>query len=235
MTDLYYKAGKDPGKNTTLSALMGEDSVFYCIIDENLALVESNHLKVDVFYERFIDEYSPHKLKCCNLTNKFIISNNTAHIQGNDFQVFVDKFTDQPVYCKHVGALQLPAKTIHLSTALDHHYYLVSKKVCHVHFDFKRIHIYYKAEGQFQFYNNYEVETAEDVLYFVELIHNVVINNGMQRLPLEVSGLIEKESGIMDLLAKYYPEINFVSIGENVEGKALSHIYFGHYLNLACV
>lgn len=236
MIDLYYKSSKPPETEMTLSALVGEDSVFYCMVDDAQILYESNHLKTDHFFEDFLPgRLKSQKIKACSLSNKFLISNNTAHLQAEDFKVFVDKFTDKTIYCKHVGSAILPQNTIHLATALDHLYYLGKPTVFHVHFELKRLHIYYKEDGHFQFYNNYEIDTAEDVLYFIELVHNVVISNKDHRMPLEVSGLVERKSIYMDLVARYYPEINFVSTGLNANGESLNHLYFGHYLNLACV
>lgn len=234
MLDLNYKADLPSPEEKTLSALVGEGSVFYCLYAGSSTLYESNYVDRHTFFSEILPANEALRKKFCNQTNKFVISNNTAHLEGDDFKVFVDKFTDKSLYCKHIGGLELPDRTIHLSTALDHHYYLTRQTVLHVHFEIKRIHLYYKADGQFMFYNNYEIETAEDVLYYIELIHNVVISNDQKRMPLEVSGMVERQSAYVELLAKYYPEINFVSSGVKADGERLSHIYFGHYLNLSC-
>ena len=236
MIDLYYKAGSKPSNETTLSVLFGTDSVFYGIYDRDHVLFESNHMKLDVFWDTFqrgVLKYD--RLKLMSLSNKFILSNNTAHLLSEDFDIYVDKFTDHQVYCKHIFTKNAPAKVIHIATAIDHFYYLHRQTVFHLHLEVDRVHVYYKLNGIFQFYNNYEIKTAEDLLYYVELVHNIIINGEKARNPVEVSGLVDMESGYLGLLRKYYPEVNFVMSGVDADNTPLNQFYFGHHINMTCV
>ncbi|MBP7642492.1 MAG: DUF3822 family protein [Saprospiraceae bacterium] len=236
MIDLYYKTGLKPTTDTTLSVLFGTDSAFYCIFDAHKVLFEGNHMKIDAFWDAYErGSIKADRLKLMSLSNKFILSNNTSHLPSNDFDVYIDKFTDQPIYCKHIFAKGAPKKVQHIVTALDHHYYLGQKTVFHLYLEINRLHVYYKLDGKFEFYNNYEIKTSEDLLYYVELVHNMIVNGNKERNPLEVSGLVDIESGYLELLKKYYPQITFITAGINAENEPLNQFYFGHLINLACV
>ncbi|MBK8393146.1 MAG: hypothetical protein IPL23_29430 [Saprospiraceae bacterium] len=63
----------------------------------------------------------------------------------------------------------------------------------------------------------------------------MIVNGNKERNPLEVSGLVDIESGYLELLKKYYPQITFITAGINAENEPLNQFYFGHLINLACV
>ena len=76
------------------------------------------------------------------------------------------------------------------------------------------LHVVYLRPDQFMFYNEFETCTKEDYLYWLTLVYkSLELNNMDHRLIL--SGLIETESEIFELLRRYFPLIKVVDKKRN--------------------
>jgi len=237
MISIKYNETVAPLKNELLSALIGVDSVFYAIFDQGFSLKSCNTVEIKAF-QNLLSSSEIVSLVSLDMTNKFILSDNNVVSPSESFDIIVDKFTGTIVYCKH---LQHPLLKLnpdkHFVTAIDHYYYLLEKDVFHLHFDLNILHIYYKKDNQFMFYNNYEIATSDDVLYFVELVcqaNNIEIN---VELKLNLSGMVDDDSAYVKMLSQFFYKIE-MAVPKDLRfkdfGKLKSHYFFGHIINLSC-
>ena len=237
MISIKYNETVAPQQNEVLSALIGADSVFYSIFDQDFTLKACNTVYYKVFQELLVAANFD-SFVSLDMSNKFILSDNSSVSPSESFDIVVDKFTGSNIFCKH---LQHPLLNLnpekHFVTAIDHHYYLLEKEVFHIHFDLNFIHIYLKKDGQFKFYNNYEVSTSDDVLYFVSLVcqtNDVEIKSNSS---IFLSGMVDEKSEYVKLLSKFYYNIKFANpIDPRFKNFAnfKSHFFLGHIINLSC-
>lgn len=237
MISLKYNETIAPQQNEVLSALIGVDSVFYAIFDQAFSLKACNSIGYTAFQD-YILNCNLNSVVSLDMTNKFILSDNSVVSPSESFDITVDKFTGANIYCKHLQHPLLKWNSDkHFVTALDHHYYLLEKDVFHVHFEVNNIHIYLKRDNQFIFYNNYEISTSDDALYFVSLVcqtNDVVLD---ELFCMNLSGMVESDSQYVILLSKFYPNIKLVEISDNRFHNFAhfkSHYFFGHIINLTC-
>jgi hypothetical protein len=237
MISIKYNENNAPQQNEVLSALLGVDSVFYAIFDEGHELKACNTVAYSVF-QNLLSSASIQSFVSMDMTNKFILSDNSIVSPSESFDIVIDKFTGSSIFCKH---LQHPLLNLnpdkHFVTALDHHYYLLEKDVLHVHFDLNCLHIYLKRDGHFIFYNNYEISTSDDVLYFVALVcqtNDVEVTSDSSLL---LSGMVDEDSQYVKLLSKFYYNVKLAQPKHSKFNKFAhfkSHYFLGHIINLSC-
>lgn len=84
-----------------------------------------------------------------------------------------------------------------------------------VNFDSKQFELLVKKNQQLIFYNSFQYQTAEDVIYFVMYAFEQLSLSNTETQVL-LSGQIEKDSAIYQLLYKYIKEVDFVKVTEDV-------------------
>lgn len=136
------------------------------------------------------------KLLLSNLSNCFAVNQNwiekVKNIYPNaTFQHFSSSFIESSV--------QYPA----------------TASIACVNFDNNQFEVLVKKNQELLFYNSFSYQTAEDVIYFIMYVFEQLELSNIET-PLVLSGKIEKDSTIYQLLYKYIKEVDFIKIADNV-------------------
>ena len=82
--------------------------------------------------------------------------------------------------------------------------------------------------GDVEFINNFDYRTAEDVSY---ILLNVCKQFEVANVPLEVSGLIDKDSGLYKEIYKYFEPIEFATLSEESNYVEAINQHPAHYFS----
>jgi hypothetical protein len=218
----------------TLSAHVGADGVFCVFIDQQNCIIDNRVIDFDKYLS--LDKESI-KVLTYTSTNKYLFSQNFEIQNGEDFTSGLNKLTGQQVYVKYINSHIDISAAKHLVTLLDDFYFLSKKNVVHLHFEKNRLHIYIRQNGLFIFYNNFEVENEQDVLYFTTLALDNINDPIPQDTIWSLSGWIDDNSTIHQKVKSHFPDFEFaitpLTFAPQMKDQK-SHYYFIHYLNLQC-
>ncbi|MBK9737141.1 MAG: DUF3822 family protein [Saprospiraceae bacterium] len=99
--------------------------------------------------------------------------------------------------------------------------------------------IYYQIGGTLKFYNSFKTSGNNDVLYFILAVcKQYNINPALQMLT--ISGWVEEDSALFDLLNNYIPNIKLennrqmILAGNQDQSQLKPHYYFAHFAASLC-
>ncbi len=171
-----------------------------------------------------------------SLENENVINLVHGDVQNNT-SILTDLITESGVY--NAYRVSTPIYNIvksNFPNAIDFHQYSVLLKQptpkedkLHIIFYPQRIVVKMNKNGRTELLNSFCYTTAEDVSY---ILLNACKQFDAENIPVEVSGLIEKDSALYKEIYKYFETINFASLpaefnyAENITQQP-SH-YFSH-------
>ncbi len=235
MIDISFK--KDVGNNaSSLSVVLGKGNIFYAIIDNQNTIVECQLINdADYSDEDFINRYSDYFQKYKHLPAKVAFTtrpylHSPAGTNGEllkFFPAFSNKTVDSDIMTAQdiVVNFGVPksiyqfvrkvfggqAKIFHISTVLSNFFFPFREKKIIAFIEDSSIHLLYGDNMEFKYYNQFECQTKEDYLYFISLIyklHGLDLHNHT----LFLSGRIEEDSDLYDLLHGYVKDIRMTGI-----------------------
>jgi hypothetical protein len=237
-----------------LSVIQRADRFFYAILDNNHTIKETSlepisksdlytlvskgfskkmlaidgpsiHLPSGINGEKLLVTNEALSASTISRKEKLIGQQVTTH-----YSIPVSVFTDiDGVFGSH--------EIIHLSTAIGNYMYpAVHDKVLVLIGD-SCMYFCYSNEDGLRFINRYLCSEASDFLYYISLCYNKLKLN-QELVRLDLGGMCQENSPILDLLSNYYPKWRFVDpalfkISEDSNVKP--HVFFDHYLNYLCV
>ena len=160
----------------------------------------------------------------------------------NTLKLTKDTFVAEPIHTLHyvVGdlnkftkSMSIPVKIGHISTAMANYAFLIEKDFISYISD-NTLHLAFRKEDNFQFYNQFECYHKEDFLYFYMLAF-YGLDLDPEQQDVFIGGGIDETSPLFKLLNGYLPSIQ---LGENalqVESIFPKHYYFDLYLCKSCV
>lgn len=155
----------------------------------------------------------------------------------NDVSILTDIIVDNGIY----NTYRVPAQILNVFTskfpdAVNRHQYSVLLEQLSAKED-KLFIIFYPQKivlkldknGRTEFINSFYYNNAEDVTY---ILLNVCKQFEVENIPIEVSGLIEKDSALYKEIYKYFESVSFASLpaGSNYSEEITQHPshYFSH-------
>ena len=221
---------------TKLSVISESESFIYGLFDNDNTLMESGRKNLNE-YDSLINAYP-------NL-NKFHLSksNSFTHIheaklaEVANLLPFKDHMNNEEIYTIYddVWMQKINTHSVkHISTAIQSRFKYVDTPIAYIHFNKSSIIICVCGSVGFRFFNEFEIENAEDIIYFTKsVLQTLKIDE--EKVILKLSGYIEEGYIYYKMLQRYFYNIEFATaynfqVNENA-GK--EHYYFDHYLNIA--
>ena len=151
-----------------------------------------------------------------SLENENVINLVHGDIQSNT-SILTDLIAERGVYNAYrVSTSIINAIKSHFPVTCDLHQYsvllkqvVVKEDILHIIFYPQRIVVKLNKQGRTQLINSYCYNAAEDVSY---ILLNICKQFDVKNIPVEVSGLIEKDSVLYKEIYKYFETINFASL-----------------------
>jgi hypothetical protein len=122
----------------------------------------------------------------------------------------------------------------HISTAIQTYYRYHHRPICFVHFNKTSILICVCGSVGFKFFNEFEIENAEDILYFTKSTLQT-LNIDESEVILNLSGYIEEGYLFYKMLQRYFYQLEMAA-NDNFKVKdnlGKEHYYFEHFLNIS--
>jgi hypothetical protein len=155
--------------------------------------------------------------------------------------ILSDIIADQSLY----NCYRLPSATAEViknqfpEAPVIHQYSLFLKKSAEtetrlsVIFYTQKVVVHLCKEGKHQLLNSYNFTTAKDISY---ILLNICKQLNIQKIPLALSGLIEKNSSLYNEIYKYFDDIEFAGFPDGYRfseeiAKYPSH-YFSHLFDI---
>lgn len=221
---------------TKLSVISEPDSFIFGLFNDDNTLLAAGRKNHDE-YLSFINEY--------NHLSKFYLSKSNAftHIHKskiNDIEnlmPFKDQMNNEDIFTLYEDEWLEKVNihtSKHISSAIQSRFKYADTPICYIHFNKGSIIICVCGNVGFKFFNEFEIENAEDIIYFTKsVLQTLQIDE--EKVILKLSGYIEEGYLFYKMLLRYFHNLEFATaynfqVNENA-GK--EHYYFDHYLNIA--
>lgn len=243
-----------------LSAIIGADSFFYGLFDENKNLYSCKHFKDVVFNDEFIGEISNLLSKYKDVKQKITFTTKPyLHLPENEeditrfYPAFLDKRVESDVLDKQDLKVIYGLKAEHISF-MEHCFNspevfhiskiltprstgIITKPCVYAHIDDNTLHLIAHDMGNLKYYNQFRCEHKNDFLYFTMMVYDLMSYNRYE-VPLHVSGRIDRSSEIYKLLYEYIKNVSFANtaglIVSDIRFKETSHYYYDLYKTAIC-
>lgn len=236
MISIAFKSEYNKINLTKVSVIAEKDSFVYGLFENNL-LVESGRISENEL-NTFVSGFSDHN------TAMYFASKSTAFThtdeigldtikQSTQYQEFFD--VNPNIYCCY-NEDKFPHQTDnlkHFSTLINDYYKYEAKTICYAHFGKNAMTLCITGLDGFKFYNNYEIENAADVIYFIKAVLQNT-NTNEDSVHILVGGYLEEQSEIYKTMFRHFQNVDKAK-GQNFAAKneAINpHSYFDHYLNI---
>lgn len=209
------------------------DAIFHKIFEEQSLLMET-FKKTFVVYSVPESVLIPFHLYNSN-RNADVLKLIHGDLAG-DTVILTDMIMEKKVYNSYRVSVDLVSEMSHRfpSAATSHQYtalmkYLVAgERKLFVIFYPQKIVLMLVKDRQIQLLNTFFYKTSEDVSY---TLLNICRQFGIKRVPLEVSGLIEKDSALFKEIYKYFGEVNLAAPPEGLAFSQNMAIFPTHYFS----
>ncbi len=237
MISIAFKSDFEREKLTKYSVLTESNSAVYGLFIDDL-LVESGRMGQNEV-DGFIKDYD--KL----FVSKFLGSKSFAFTHVDDDTIEQLKNTTQyhdvtnnnpNIYCCF-NDNNLQKNTLNLKhfSSLIHQYYKDELcPVCFMHFGKNKLIICITGSQGFKFYNEYEIETGADAVYYTKaVLQNTDTIEDITKVIL--SGYIEDESELYKAVYRHFLKVEKASSNNFLVSNAdiNAHSYFDHFLNVS--
>lgn len=103
-----------------------------------------------------------------------------------------------------------------------------------LHFREKSIQLAGVDNGNFLFFNEFEIQTAEDVIYYLFAVSRQVFLAAPDEIPVEFSGQLTVNSSFYQLIYRYIRHFEPVRHADfrTLNEEIADHVYFDHFLNI---
>lgn len=247
-----------------LSARLKADSFFYGIFDKNNQMLVSGELQLkDNFDWKAIESYN-YKFKHVNIAidnNSYTqildtdISNSSNHslffknLKNNVHQGLYNHDKLRFDHIVNLYPLDIPrldtvmakfpdAKISHFSSCLINFASTYLEDSVHAYISEDLLYITAVESSRLLVYNQYEVHSSEDYLYYISMIYQE-LNLDKNIVPLIVSGDIYPASKVYSLIKGYFRNIEFPMMSRfsvaQIHRDVLSSHYYDQYISAQCV
>ena len=141
---------------------------------------------------------------------------------------------DPNIYAAFEGLDNLIVR--HYASVL-HEFWLDTERVFHVDFEENFMHFYIKMDGRFLFYNKLAFENVADVHYNIAYVVKEIIQD-VTDFTIIFSGLISKDSKIINGLSSYFSNFRFLNDGQDdfiVNENKIESRHFDSFALATCV
>jgi hypothetical protein len=236
MISIAFKSDYNDNNITKLSLISETETFVYGLFEDDL-LVESGRFPIED-YDVFMKDYESHRIK------KFFASKSKSftHVDNEGLKAMKPKTQHQEVLnknpeihcCYNDSNLASNVDALHFSTLIHNHYKHYNNPVAFLYFGKNKLTICVSGECGFKFYNEFEIESPADVIYFTKaVLQNTSVDES--RTIAIVGGYIEEGSEIYKMLYRHFMEVekakspNFNVINDEIR----PHSYFDHKLNVS--
>ncbi len=236
MISIAFKSEYKRNNLTKISILSDKDSFIYGFF-ENFLLVESGRFPINEFQKFITENTGPSTTIHCTSKSSSFTHTDEAGLEIVKPQTLYKEFFDvnPTIYCCF-NDTNFPPGTEnikHFSTIVNDHFKYDAKMVCYAHFGKNTLILCITGLEGFKFYNQYEIETTADVLYFMKAVFQNT-NTDESLINILVGGYIEEQSEIYKTMYRHFQNVtkasglNFAAKNETIN----AHSYFDHYLNI---
>ena len=123
----------------------------------------------------------------------------------------------------------------HVATAWAHFNHSTSDPAIWLHFKEKSITIACGTSHDFRLFNEYQIETAEDAIYYLFATCQQALGLNIEQVTVWISGQITVNSSFYQLLYRFIPKLHTLSSDKFTTKSEIlgDHVYFDHYLNIS--
>ncbi len=236
MISIAFKSEYKKINLTKVSIISEKDSFVYGLF-EHFLLVESGRIPINEL-GNFLNEFSALKgnIHFASKSHSYTHTDSLGLEAMKTKTAYQEFFDVNPTIHCCFNDENFPANTEnlkHFSTIINDHFKYHSSMVCYAHFGKNNVVVCITGLDGYKFYNQYEIETASDVLYYVKaVLQNTDTDESM--VNIMVGGYIEEQSEIYKTLYRYFKHVSKAE-GQNFAAKNETinpHSYFDHYLNI---
>ncbi|MBP6396305.1 MAG: DUF3822 family protein [Saprospiraceae bacterium] len=220
-----------------LSVISDADSFVYGLFDQQQCLLHRGKLTTESA-ARFIKDWQQKGVSVHYMSPSVAFTHLPVN-EDNEFnkpQVYCDQWVGENVVCYYEDAVNnnFNWDYKHVTTASFQYYSQKSGKIIWLHFLDQSIQIACFEDGKFKFYNQFDIQTAEDVIYYLFAISRQVLQTEPDNIQVEFSGQLTVNSSFYQLLFRYIKNLKAVHQAEfQTKNEDLAdHIYFDHFLNI---
>lgn len=258
MKDFTYEIKRDT-KPHILSAIIGADSFFYGLFDQNYKLLGCTYQKDVDFSPAFVEQIAAELAPYADLQQRIAFSTKPfLHVSASEEDVsrYYPSYDDKLVEHEKLTAQDIKVlyglkgrhlalveeafskpECHHISTVLHNAAYPNRKVMVHMHIDNDTVHLLAAATDQLRYYNQFYCVDEKDYLYFVLLAYQQ-LGYDTNEVPLSVSGRVSKDSDIYNLMHGYIRHIDFVSPDllrvEDIRFRKTKHYYHDLFSTSIC-
>ena len=258
MKDISFDITRS-GPPHMLSAVLGADSFFYGLFDSSMQLYSCTYHENVLYDEAFITSLAGELSKYAGIPQKVAVGTKPyLHVPlGQEdvvkyYPAFDDKYLIEEklssskavvlygIAAKHQRVLHecMDEPAVHHLSKVFHSQAPTSTDThLMLHIDADRVHILATSQGELILYNQFYCGAKEDYLYYAMLMYDI-LGLDPNKVPLRLSGRVEQESEVYDLLYGYIRVVEFVKATESNyladDQRQPLHVYDDLYSTALC-
>lgn len=220
-----------------LSVISDADSFVYGLFDHQHCMVHRGKLLPEnaaLFIKDWQDKgVTVHYMSPSAAFTHLPVNEQDGH---NNPNIYRDHWVDENILCFYEDAAIINSSWDykHITTASFQYYSLKNDKRIWLHFLDQSVQIACFEEGRFMFFNQYEIQTAEDVIYYTFALTRQVFQTEPGDIHVEFSGQLTLNSSFYQLLFRYIKNLEAAqpTAFQTKNEDLADHIYFDHFLNI---
>ena len=222
-----------------LSVIADADSFVYGLFDNRGTMVSRGHTDSAGLNE-FAHTWAEWdcEIHFMSTSKAFSFSDETNVPSNQNNNIRIDKWADTGIYCAYEEAAIIENNWHykHISTAWLQFASSKSDANLWLHFRDKSVLIACSYQQKFLFFNEFHIETAEDVIYYVMAVIKEACNLTLEEVNVMLSGQITVNSSFYQLLYRYIPRLETAASAHFLTASEVlgDHVYFDHFLNVNC-
>lgn len=221
-----------------LSVITDADSFVYGLFDNQGTMVQRASLPWDrlaSFSRYWIDRGAKFYYMSTTHAFSFVTKENKATVMSD--YVLCDRWLPQTARCLYEDKNSIDSnwEYKHVATAWVNFDVSDSDRAIWLHFNEKSITIACGTSHHFRLYNEFQIETAEDAIYYLFASCQQSMGLSIEQVIVWISGQITVNSSFYQLLYRYIPNLQTLSSDKFTTNSEIlgDHVYFDHYLNIS--
>ncbi|MBK8699944.1 MAG: DUF3822 family protein [Saprospiraceae bacterium] len=237
MINLGFTSSYEKEQIEKLSVIYEADSFVYGLFGKGNVLLKTG-TKPYHLLDEFISKVKPEGASLHTLSkSRYFTHIPLAELQGPLARLpYRDKMSGEDIVtCYDSETVYLQGVNLkHFSTAIQHHYVFDTRDICHIHLGNSTASFCLCGKSGFKFYNEFDIQNAEDVIYYAQAVTKNFIPAETQP-PVALSGLVEENSNLYKLLFRYLNPFGFANTYQfkTAQHEIGSHAFFDHYINIS--
>ena len=151
-------------------------------------------------------------------------------------KIYRDHWIENNIICYYEDEVDINSNWNykHITTASFQYYSQRNGKRIWLHFLDQLAQMACFDEGRFMFFNQYEIQSAEDVIYYLFALSRQVFQTEPDEIHVEFSGQLTLNSSFYQLLFRYIRNLEAAhqTAFQTKNEDLADHIYFDHFLNI---